>query len=471
MSKHSFDAWLGKSIKGYRLEEILGVGGVGCVFRATHPLIKKQVAIKILQNTDPTAKILERFFTEARAANEIRHENVIDVIDFDQTDEKTPFMIMEYLHGQSLAAAIEEEAPFTEARLCHIALQICAALSAAHTRGIIHRDLKGDNIFLTHRGDESDFVKILDFGIAKLLYANENPTQTGLMIGTPLCMAPEQALGLKVDARVDVYALGVLLFQMCTGRSPFEHSIPMVIVSMHLESPAPSPRQYNPAVSGTLEGIIARCLQKKPADRFASMEALATMLEGLQQPTSDLERPGLEAISLDMTSPFIGLSAAREAWAKPEARVGESAESQPTSLRHEVVPRGTLAPAASPSSVRVPSQPSASSAVSKTGPPDVSMMPTLIDPIRAASTPLASSAREVMSPVPLPVFATGEQTEVGEGSKKVMAEKILKTMRAPAFDSKKIAKVPPQMQGPSFLLMGVGVILAGILLAILLGIF
>ena len=232
---------------------------------------------------------------------------MIDVIDFDQTDEKTPFLIMEYLHGESLASAIETEAPFPESRICHLALQICAALSAAHSRGIVHRDLKGDNVFLTTRGDERDFVKVLDFGIAKLLYADDSPTQTGQMLGTPLCMAPEQARGRNVDARVDVYALGVLLFQMCTGRPPFDHQDALTLIRMHLKQPAPSPRQYNPAASHTLEEIILRCLQKSPADRFASMDELSKSLRVLAAPSPAMTSS--PRLSIETTSPFIILPA------------------------------------------------------------------------------------------------------------------------------------------------------------------
>jgi eukaryotic-like serine/threonine-protein kinase len=468
MSKHAFEDWIGKVIKGYRLEEILGVGGVGCVFRATHTLIKKQVAIKILQNTDPTAKVLERFIIEAKAANEIRHENVIDVIDFDQTDEKTPFMIMEYLYGKSLASAIEEEAPFPEARISRIALQICAALSAAHSHGIIHRDLKGDNIFLTTRGEERDFVKILDFGIAKILYDNGNRTQTGLMIGTPLCMAPEQALGLQVSASVDIYALGVLLFQLCTGRSPFEHDIPMIIVSMHVEAPAPSPRQYNSAVSTHLESIISRCLQKKPEDRFASMEELAKMLEALQRPTINLKSDPL-ALSFDMTSPFINLPQKRPTLVKPAEApeperttrvVREPQDDQMTPLRTDTLVRSDppqKAPTPPPSSTR-------------SNPVEASLLTTLIDPSPAASTLRMTVKSEAERLAPIPVFMTGEQTTVDDRSKRVMADKIINTMKPSTLgEPKKVA--PLQASGSSLFFLGVGVLLTGLLIALLLGLF
>jgi serine/threonine protein kinase len=445
MAKNSVEEWLGRSIKGYRLEQILGVGGVGCVYRAKHPLIGKQVAIKLLQNTDPNEKVLGRFFTEARAANEIRHENVIDIIDFDQADEKTPFMIMEYLPGKSLAETIEQHAPFPESRIAHIARQICAALGAAHNRGIIHRDLKGDNVFLTQRGDDKDFVKILDFGIAKLLYENKNPTQTGLLIGTPLCIAPEQAKGTKVDHRVDIYALGVLLFQMCTGRAPFEHHLPMAIVSMHLEEQPPSPKQFNAKVSDRLETIIMRCLQKAPNDRFSSMEMLSAMLDGLTLRPSNQRamHHGDMGMSVDMTSPFISLPPSED---MQRTQAAPRINAQALDLTPKEIPAEEFLKHNRSAQQR---------------------QETLTDAIQGEPTSIKAVRMEASAPA----YQSGEQTAVGADDERSKIELAASIIKGNTISTKPIVEPTlrpnDKTQVASLFLTVVGVLMIVLLLAVL----
>jgi serine/threonine protein kinase len=270
---------LGRKIKGYQLAEVLGRGGMGCVYRAQHPLIGKQVAIKVLQGVQ-SPSMVSRFVLEAKTVNDIRHENLIDILDFDELEEGNPYIIMEYLEGRSLNEAIED-GPFSLAQVGHIGLQLCSALHAAHQKGVVHRDLKGDNIFLIHRANQQNFVKVLDFGIAKLLDSaddNKHRTEANSILGTPLYMAPEQITGQPIDARTDIYALGVLLYQMVTGHPPFNDQSSMVLLAMHVAAPPPLPSQFIPDLSETLEWLILRCLKKNPAERYASMAKLATAL-------------------------------------------------------------------------------------------------------------------------------------------------------------------------------------------------
>jgi serine/threonine protein kinase len=270
---------IGREIGSYQIIELIGQGGMGKVFRAKHNSIGKEIAVKLLKSeADPD--IVQRFFQEARAVNEIRHENVIDVLDFGKTPEGECYILMEYLQGKPLTRTLDADAPLPAKRLCHIAMQICSALEAAHARGIIHRDLKSDNVFLITRGGKKDFVKVLDFGIAKL---TNNPeagaqTTTGMVLGTPLYMAPEQALGRPLDAAADIYALGVLLYQMATATPPFFDLNPVALATMHVTAKLPPPSSRNAAIDRALEAVIVKCLEKDKRDRYTSMREVAHAL-------------------------------------------------------------------------------------------------------------------------------------------------------------------------------------------------
>jgi len=281
------DPMLGQVLAGrYLIQRKLGEGGMGAVYLATHNVLEKQVALKVLHGEFARKPdLVERFMQEAKAASRIRHENVIDISDFGTTPDGLVFFAMELLTGHDLHEEIARARlagqllPWPRSK--RIFLQICAALSAAHALGIIHRDLKPENIYLVDFLGEPDFVKLLDFGIAKLTEVAEGDrklTRTGMLFGTPEYMSPEQARGDTVDHRVDVYAMGCILFQLVTGRVPFEAENFMGVLSLHLIQPPPAiPPEVFDSIGAprALAQVIDRALAKDRNQRFATIDELS----------------------------------------------------------------------------------------------------------------------------------------------------------------------------------------------------
>jgi len=288
------DEMIGRLVGAWRVVKVLGEGGMGAVYMGEHPGIGSKVAIKMLHpRFDADERIVKRFFNEAKAVNVIGHENIVNILDFNVADGGRHYFVMEFLHGRPLQALVQAGAPLPLQRVGPILLQCCSALQAAHDRGIVHRDFKPDNVFLVDQAGRTDFVKLVDFGIAKLTdTANAHLTQTGTVMGTPAYMSPEQAAGEpSIDARSDIYSLGVTMFQMMTGRLPFADAGPSFgrILAAHLHQAPPLPRTLNPDVPAELEEIILKTLEKSPDDRYASMSELHDALLGC------MERLGISA--------------------------------------------------------------------------------------------------------------------------------------------------------------------------------
>jgi serine/threonine-protein kinase len=282
------DPIVGRRFGSYVVEALIGAGGMGAVYRAVQPEIGKQVAIKFLSAAlSAQPDLVQRFFAEARSVNLIQHDNIVDIFDFGSADGMSWF-VMELLRGRSLTAVLAYESRLLLPRAVDVAAQIADAIAAAHARGIIHRDLKGDNIFLVQLGGREDFVKILDFGIAKLSdpgsFGNAGPyshTRTGAILGTPGYMSPEQGTGGTVDGRTDVYALGVIAYRMLTGRLPFEGLNHLEIVQKQLTSDPIPLHQLRPDVPPALADLIHQMLARQPEARPQKMAEVRDRLRAL----------------------------------------------------------------------------------------------------------------------------------------------------------------------------------------------
>jgi serine/threonine protein kinase len=279
------DDLIGRTIGSYRVDRLLGKGGMGTVYMGMHPVIGSRVAIKFLHpQFSHDDKIVERFFNEARAVNVIGHDNILKILDLDVTEDHRHYFVMEFLYGRPLQALLRHNVPVPLDVTGPILVQVCDALEAAHKRGIVHRDLKPDNVYLITMKGKKNFVKVVDFGIARVTDdagASTGKTQTGMVMGTPAYMSPEQGSGAsnKIDGRSDVYSLGVMMFQLATGRLPFPGANFGEVLIGHLQLPPPQLRSLNPSVPAAYEAIVLKCLQKQQEDRYASMKELKHAIE------------------------------------------------------------------------------------------------------------------------------------------------------------------------------------------------
>jgi serine/threonine protein kinase len=283
------DPLIGRVINArFKITGVIARGGMGKVYRAEQAPLGRVCALKVLTTSyqgehDP--EFNKRFFLEASIASKITHPNSVTIFDYGQTDDDIYYMAMEYLEGVTLHRAIRIDGTFPEQRVAHIGRQICRALREAHALGCIHRDLKPANIFLVAHGDEPDFVKVLDFGLVKNILGETKPedqlTQTGLFMGSPKYMAPEQIRGEPVDARTDIYALGIIMYEMLTGKVPFERATSLSTLMAQVNDIVPSLREMNPnvIVSAELEDLIVRCVAKNPDDRAYSMDEVLRTLK------------------------------------------------------------------------------------------------------------------------------------------------------------------------------------------------
>jgi serine/threonine-protein kinase len=391
---------IGQRINNYEIVQQIGEGGMGAVYMARHPFIDRKVAVKVLRASlanDPA--VVQRFFNEAKAANAIRHPNIIDILDVGLLpDGRTPYLMMELLEGENVSQRLKRTGTLPVAEAVDIGLQTAAAVGAAHAQGIVHRDLKPENLFLVRdprTGQE--LVKVLDFGIAKLrgtVSGNQVRTQTGALMGTPPYMSPEQCRGISadIDHRTDVYALGIILYEILCGAPPFIGEGFGDVLVQHLTRPPDPPRSRNPGVPGSLERVILRALAKTLDQRYQSMSDLALALQG--KPVADapasaepLTTSAAMAASATPSAPFqrqtTTLSAnAGELEPEPEA---------PATNRRMIFAGAGLAAAAAVTlvlSLRSPSAPSTRAAAVPAPPPAVVVAP----PRPVVATPDAGAA-------------------------------------------------------------------------------
>ena len=321
------DLLLGQTIGAYRVARLLGVGGMGRVYKGVHPSIGSRVAIKVLsRECSDRRDLVDRFFSEARAVNLIRHESIVNVLDLAMLADGRPYIIMEYLDGAPLANIVElgvhRQAPLPLGGLARLCAEVLDALGAAHAKGVVHRDLKPDNIFVTPSGRP----KVLDFGIAKLTDLKGSATATGSLLGTPHYMAPEQAAGRHVDHRADIYAMGVILFECATGTKPFLADSLFDLLRKHVEAPPPPPRSLRPDLPPAFEQVILCALAKAPEQRFATAQAMSL---ALQQATQGLPEAQWTPIT---GGPDFASTQPRGSWSPtpPQSWTGQGSHARPS---------------------------------------------------------------------------------------------------------------------------------------------
>jgi eukaryotic-like serine/threonine-protein kinase len=294
------DPLVGQTLAGkYRIEELINEGGMGAVYRSTHTLMDKIVAIKVLHPAlAADDKIVARFTREAKAASRLSHPHALTVTDFGEDESGVVFLVMEYLQGNTLKEVVHGEGPMPLPRAVEIIRQVCGALEAAHAAGIVHRDLKSDNIMLLDIGG-GDWAKVLDFGIAKITEkVGQDPALTApnLIIGTPQYMSPEQcSQAAEIDSRSDIYSLGVILYEMLVGHVPFTGESPTAIMMKHLQEPPPSVLEERKDLPAAVGRVVTRALAKRPEDRFQTVAELSEELHAAAEGQTTTNAPAADA--------------------------------------------------------------------------------------------------------------------------------------------------------------------------------
>src|SRR6478736_7732537 len=279
------DPFIGRDILNgqFQILQKIGSGGMGSVYKAAQPAMNRMVAVKILHPKLNNRKdLVSRFRREARAMSHLTHPNTVKVYLYGDLDDGSLYIVMEYLEGKNLNQVVRKEGPMSPERAIPVLIQVCGALQEAHLQGIVHRDLKPENIFLSTNGGLKDYPKVLDFGLAKVTERELRPgsimlTREGMVFGTPEFMSPEQAQGKPLDARSDIYSLAVILYEVLTGKLPFDARTPMEYIQMHVTKP---PISLDDRVPGKrFPAGLAEALEKKPEDRFATAADFAEALK------------------------------------------------------------------------------------------------------------------------------------------------------------------------------------------------
>jgi eukaryotic-like serine/threonine-protein kinase len=442
------DPLIGKVLSDrYRIVRKIGEGGMGAVYQAEHALIEKKIALKILfQDLTRRPDLIARFLQEAKSASRIGHENVIDISDFGQSPEGLVFIAMEYLDGQDLGKMLKKTGAMQWTRARPILMQIAKGLRAAHGSGIIHRDMKPENIYLIQREGRPDFVKVLDFGIAKIINADEmgGPalTQTGMIFGTPEYMSPEQAQGSPPDHRVDIYAVGCIMYHMLTGHVPFTADNFMGILTKHLLEAPVAPRKRRPdlEIMPDVEAICLKAMEKDRDKRFPDMDALYRALGAAggfafepsavfvapRVPKASLKYPTLAAANAEVRE-------SRTAIASPSA-AGTFEDERPVRLDDAVggkrssakiamvlvglaLGAGGVVFALKPSSTASPPGPAPAAAKPAVSPPAAVAVPTPAAPPPTLAAPAPVAPAPAPAETPKPAAATTPASDAPKPSR------------------------------------------------------
>ncbi|MBP6747197.1 protein kinase [bacterium] len=274
---------IGKTIdKKYLVQSVLGEGGMAVVYRAHHVQMERTVVIKVMQGwLLSNRNSVERFERECKLTAKLNHPNIVSVYDVGLINGKEPYLVMEYIKGESLADKIHNSGALPFATTANIIIQICRGLQEAHSSGIIHRDLKPDNVLLQHKSDRPDWVKIVDFGISNFVHGSKKLTKTGRMVGTPEYIAPEQLKDRPIDMRTDLYGIGIMMFEMLTGRVPFDGESAESILMKHLLEDPPTMAEVRPELgeNNLFQPIVDKLLKKNPDERYQTATELRLDVE------------------------------------------------------------------------------------------------------------------------------------------------------------------------------------------------
>lgn len=350
------DPFVGLTLAGkYEVMDPLARGGMGRVYRAIQKPLGREVALKVLdldqlEGQAAIEDFQQRFFLEAASCAQLQHPNTVVVYDYGKTEDDDVFIAMELLNGETLQDLIVRDGTVDPSRAIHIALQICGSIGGAHDQGMVHRDLKPSNVMLTARGNDPNFVKVLDFGLVK--QEDNGLTQSGALLGTPRYMAPEQISNTKVGPGADIYALGAILYHMITGRPPFDSESKFVLLASHMNEAAPSIRDVDPdsPASPELEQVVMRCLRKNPDERYESMEALARALAFCPEDTdtANSSLPRASAVPVPVQAPLGATNVARPLSSAERKLVERSAITEAAAPAPVAAQASEVTPAAGP---------------------------------------------------------------------------------------------------------------------------